>query len=775
MPATGATDKTPPDLTQLMDAVSKSINLLVKADDAAREIPAVLRLLAGTFGCSRAFLFHLRSNEPLTLYPFHITGPLSGQETTGDVNGLVAFAEEEPWRSLSADPTPLTPWLNRLATGRPVLIDDTAHSPGDDEEILTLLVGTGVKAVILLPVQQRGELIGFLGFDRLDEPYRWHPDQARLLTVAAQAMGSILIYSNVVETLAVEIQKYQEVLDNIEDGYYEVDLSGRLILFNEPLRRILNYPPGELAGRHYRRLMEKEDARHLHRAFSRVYREGRPARGIEWAVVTKDGRRRYVEASASLIRQTDGTPSGFRGIVRDITGRKEAEDTIKHLAYHDGLTGLLNRTAFQDRLEKAISQSRRSDEGLAVLFIDLDQFKMINDALGHTAGDQCLREVAARLQRCLRTGDVVARFGGDEFVVLLHDTPTREQVLQVIRRLTEAVEQPWTHRDYEFYLTVSIGIAMFPDDGTDADMLLNMADNAMYQAKEEENVNSYRFASPTQNATAYERMLLESRLRHAIKHGELKLHYQPKVRIDSGHITGLEALVRWRDPLQGLVFPADFISLAEQSGLIVDIGDWVLHEACSMARKLQDEGMGPLRMGVNLSAVQVYHGDLPAKVQAILKEYGLTPQWLEFELTESVAMQDVKLTNQVLSELDQMGIKLALDDFGTGYCSLAYLRHFPFHTLKIDQSFVREITTDPHSDAIIRAITVMGRSLKLTVLAEGVETLDQLRFLQEHGCQEIQGYLFSGPRPQKELLPLLHREPSPLIPSTPATGSHRLY
>ena len=775
MPATGATDKRHPDLTQLMDAVTKSINLLVKADDAAKEIPAVLRLLADSMGRSRGFLFNLRSKEPLSLTPFHITGRRGSQEPAVDVNGLVSFSEEEPWHSLSSDPAPLTPWLNHLAAGRPVLIDDVAGPPDDDQAIRRLLAGAGVKSVILLPVQQRGELIGFLGFDRLDASCRWHPDQARLLSVAAQTMGSILTYSNVVETLAVEIRKYQEVLDNIEDGYYEVDLSGRLFLFNEPLRRILNYPPGELAGKHYRRLMEKEDARHLHRAFSRVYREGRPARGIEWAVVTRDGRRRYVEASASLIRNADGDPIGFRGIVRDITRRKEAEDTIKHLAYHDGLTGLLNRTAFQDRLEKAISQSRRSDEGLAILFIDLDQFKVINDALGHTAGDQCLREVASRLQRCLRTGDVVARFGGDEFVVLLHDTPTREQVLQVVRRLTEAVEQPWTYRDYEFYLTVSIGIAMFPDDGTDAEMLLNMADNAMYQAKEEENANSYRFASPAQNATAYERMLLESRLRHAIKHGELKLHYQPKVRIDSGQITGLEALVRWRDPLQGLVFPADFINLAEQSGLIVDIGDWVLHQACAMARKLQDEGMPPLRMGVNLSAVQVYHGDLPAKVQAILKEYGLTPQWLEFELTESVAMQDVKLTNQVLSELDQMGIKLALDDFGTGYCSLAYLRHFPFHTLKIDQSFVREITSVPHSDAIIRAITVMGRSLDLTVLAEGVETFQQLEFLYDHGCHEIQGYVFSGPLPEKELMPLLHREPSPLIPATPATGQHRLF
>ncbi len=434
--------------------------------------------------------------------------------------------------------------------------------------------------------------------------------------------------------------------------------------------------------------------------------------------------------------------------------RKQAEERVRHLAHFDGLTGLPNRSMFNQRAGHALAQARRNAEALAILFIDLDRFKNINDTLGHDAGDRVLEEAAERLRACLRESDTVGRLGGDEFVVLIEELPDPAQVAIVAQKIIAAIARPFALEAQEVHITASIGISTFPDDSQSVEGLMKNADIAMYRAKEQ-GKNSYRFYSAQMNVHTLERLALESDLRKALERDEFLLHYQPKVDIGSGLIVGMEALLRWQRADGTLVPPAQFIPLAEETGLIVPIGEWVLKTACARNRAWHDLGLPRTRIAVNLSVRQFDKAGLLQDVARVLAETGLGADSLELEITESMVMRDPENTVSLLNELKAMRIRLSIDDFGTGYSSLAYLKRFPIDSVKIDRSFIQGLPDDGDDAAITQAIIAMAHSLRLKVIAEGVETAEQLGFLREHGCDEMQGYLFSRPLPEAGILRLL--------------------
>jgi len=489
------------------------------------------------------------------------------------------------------------------------------------------------------------------------------------------------------------------------------------------------------------------------RGLARQRGEQVPAR-YEVKLLTKNGEERWVDFMAATI-EFEGKPAVL-GTAFDITERKAAEETIRHLAYHDGLTGLPNRTLFEDRLTVTLAQARRKSRLAAVMFLDLDRFKVVNDTVGHAVGDSLLQSVAERLKGLVREGDTVARVGGDEFTVLLPEVGQVEDAVEVADRILETLRQPWRLNGHEFHITTSIGIAMCPGDGDDAESLLRNADTAMYRAKDRGRDN-YKLYAPAMNSRIAERLALENSLRHALERGEFVVHYQPQVNIEAGRIVGVEALVRWQHPERGLVSPLEFIPVAEETGLIVPLGAWVLRTACAQNRAWQDAGLPPMRMAVNLSARQFQRHDLLETVAAALEETGLSPQYLQLEITEGVAMQDVDVTLAILRELREAGVQIAIDDFGTGHSSLSYLKRFPIDVVKIDQSFVQDLTVDPNDAAIASTIIVMAHALNLKVIAEGVETAEQLAFLRERDCDEMQGFLFSRPAPAAELDQMLRR------------------
>jgi diguanylate cyclase (GGDEF)-like protein len=432
-----------------------------------------------------------------------------------------------------------------------------------------------------------------------------------------------------------------------------------------------------------------------------------------------------------------------------------AADEIAHVAYHDALTGMPNRPLFIDRLIVALAQARRANQRLAVFFLDLDRFKDINDSLGHYAGDTLLKSVAERIRRCVREGDTVARFGGDEFTILIPRIATIEDAAKIAQKILDTLKLPVAIGNRELFVTASVGIGIFPEDGADPETLVRNADTAMYRAKEQGR-DGYQLYAPAMNACALERLALENTMRKALIQHELTLFYQPVVELSTNRIVGLEALIRWQHPELGLLLPAQFISTAEVSGLIVPIGKWVLQTACRQIRQWQKRVDDPdFTVSVNLSARQFQQLDLVSSVAEALEETGIDPRTLELEITESNAMHNTALTMQTLRDLKGLGVRISLDDFGTGYSSLNYLKNFPIDTLKLDQSFVREVPHDRNDTAIVSAVIALAHSLDLNVVAEGVETEEQLAFLHAQRCDRIQGFLFSAPMSAEQLEPYL--------------------
>jgi diguanylate cyclase (GGDEF)-like protein len=458
--------------------------------------------------------------------------------------------------------------------------------------------------------------------------------------------------------------------------------------------------------------------------------------------------------SATLELAEEALNRSNRELVQAAEAAQAMTQRMTHSAEHDALTGLANRLLLNDRLDQAIALAERHQGQVAVLFLDLNGFKHINDSLGHSFGDKLLQSIAARLATCVHAPDTASRHGGDEFVILLPEVRRPEDAAAVARRLLKALAEAYCIERHDLHISTSIGVSIYPDDGLDAETLIKNADTAMYQAKENGH-DSYQFFKSAMNVRAVERQSIEEHLRHALARHELTLHYQPKIDLDTGAITGAEALIRWTHPTRGSVSPAQFIPIAEDCGLILPIGDWVLREACAQARAWENAGLPAITMAVNVSALQFRKANFLGDVYSALMETGLDPRYLELELTEGALMTRAESTASILSNLRGLGVRVAADDFGTGYSSLSYIRKFPLDALKIDQSFIRQITTIPDETTVVRAIISMGQNLDLRVIAEGVETQDQFEFLKAHGCNEAQGYYFSRPVPAEQFAKLL--------------------
>jgi diguanylate cyclase (GGDEF)-like protein/PAS domain S-box-containing protein len=477
-----------------------------------------------------------------------------------------------------------------------------------------------------------------------------------------------------------------------------------------------------------------------------------PFTNLEYSLPGIDGQTHWFSTAGEPVFDREGKFKGYRGTGTEITERKLAEQRIQHIAHHDVLTGLPNRVLLQDRLSQAVAFANRSGKPLWVMLIDLDRFKFVNDSLGHKAGDQLLKTVAQRLQDSVRESDTVARLSGDEFVAILTEYP-EEASHDIAQRIMRAVTQPTMLEGKEFFVTCSIGVAVYGADGTSAQRLIEHADIAMYRAKKLGR-NNTQFYEPAMNEEARERLRIESALRNALVRQEFVLHYQPQVDLQSGRVVGMEALLRWQHPELGMVAPNRFIGLAEETGLIVEIGAWVLRTACAQARSWMDDGYGMLRIAVNLSPRQFSEPLLLSSITEVLQETGLPPACLDIELTEGLFMHDVAQAVELLHKLKALGLALSIDDFGTGYSSFSYLRHFPIDVLKIDRSFISDIGEDDEA-AIVVSIIALAHNLKLRVIAEGVETGSQVDYLRRHGCDEMQGYYFSPPLPAADFEQLL--------------------
>ena len=490
--------------------------------------------------------------------------------------------------------------------------------------------------------------------------------------------------------------------------------------------------------------------------------------GIDFRIVLANGDTRVVHAQAEVAHDDAGKPIRISGTIQDISERKKAEEQIQHLALHDGLTGLPNRLLFEEQVDKALAAAQRLDQKLATLFFDLDRFKNINDSLGHHVGDALLKEVAKRVTHCLRKSDymvrgametsdnTMARMGGDEFTVLLPNLSHAEDAARVARRIMEALAIPFQIGGGEVFVSASIGIALYPIDGSDVATLIKNSDAAMYHAKNEGR-NNYQFFTESMNKEAAAKLSLENDLRKAVSEEQLVLYYQPQIDIATRNIFGVEALIRWRHPQRGLVPPVEFIPLAEERGLIVAISEWVLRTACAQAQAWHQSGLRKITVAVNMASPSFKQENLLQVVTDALVGSGLEAKYLELEVTESIMVHDMKTVLPTLKALKDIGIHLSIDDFGTGYSSLSYLQHFPIDALKIDQTFVSDIDENRGS-AIVRAIIAMSASLNLTVIAEGVETESQAKFLLENGCHKMQGYLFSRPLPVDEMTRLLQQQ-----------------
>ena len=569
---------------------------------------------------------------------------------------------------------------------------------------------------------------------------------APILSTDGEIIGAISLNEDITEqralseTLRESEARYRALFEHSIDAILLTRPGGGILAANDAACRLLDYGEEELRAFGRDDIVDRSDPR-----AQALLNQGGRAGAVhgEVRLRRKDGGLVPVEFASATFPDRNGEACANL-IIRDMTDRKRAEEHIEYLAYHDELTGIPNRAYFHRAFEHALATTQRYGLHCALMLVDLDRFKNINDTIGHEAGDQLLKQVAARLRGCLRDSDIIARLGGDEFVILMQDASTVEAVNAVAVKILEATSRPLLIDDQDFLITASIGISTYPHDGNDMQTLLKNSDVAMYRAKES-GKNGFQYFSPEMNVHTRERLSIESALRRGLERKEFTVHFQPKVRVSSRTVAGMEALVRWRNPEKGLMQPSEFIAIAEETGIVVQIGDWVLEEACRHGQMLRESGHIGLRVSVNLSVRQLFDRGFAQRVADILQRTGFPAESLELEITESMVMRDAEDAVKLLQALRDTGVRLAIDDFGTGYSSLAYLKRFPIDCVKIDRSFIRDLPDDRDDASITRSIIAMAHNMKLDVVAEGVETPEQLNFLHAYGCDEIQGFLFSEP------------------------------
>ena len=569
---------------------------------------------------------------------------------------------------------------------------------------------------------------------------RWRPDALDHVANAVNQMRKEIKRSGA--ELKASNDRLESMVKNSPLAIYTSDLNYIVSSWNPAAQRMFGWSAEEAIG--HKVLFIPKDKQQEYEHIACRLRNGESLNQIELVRQRRDGSVIHISLSTAPLFTTDGTLDAHLFLVADITERKLAEQQIQFQAFHDALTGLPNRLLLQDRFEQAKAQANRTNWRVMLLFLDLDNFKSINDTLGHDSGDALLQQIATRLSACMRETDTISRLGGDEFLILLTDLAQADDAAPVLTKLMEQMQLPFVADGHEISTSVSMGVTIFPEDGTSFESLLKKADMAMYKAKGDGR-NTYRYFDDAMDVEAIEHQFIRNGLRRALERNEFVLHYQPQIDLTSGAIVGVEALIRWNHPQLGMVSPARFIPVSEESGLIIPIGDWVLREACRQAMAWQRDGLPELCMAVNLSAVQFKRGSVEQSVIHALEESRMNPALLELELTESILIQNVEGVLDCVKRLKLLGVKLSIDDFGTGYSSLSYLKRFDIDKLKIDQSFVRDLGSDPDDAAIVRAIIQMARSLNLRTIAEGVETADMLHQLRVFGCDEAQGYHFARP------------------------------
>ena len=636
----------------------------------------------------------------------------------------------------------------------PVVVEDITTDPLWSD-FRDLALRHGLRACWSTPIfDTRGAVLGtFAMYYR--QPGRPTAHHHWIIDVATQSAAIAINLHTVQTALRVSEVRFRALTELSSDLYWETDAEHRISQYTYGAKIHPVVPANQLMGQRRWEIREyvypDEEGWRAHRATLDAHL---PFRDFEAASRGVDGKVRHFALSGEPVFDASGAFTGYRGVGREITEQKAAEARLDQLAHYDTLTNLPNRALFHDRLRQAMARADRGQTLLAVMFLDLDGFKEINDSLGHAAGDEVLKETARRLQSCLRSTDTVGRLGGDEFTVLLEDVHHVDEVSTLARKILDTFAEQAEVAGHELHLSMSIGITVYPLDGQDADTLLKNADIAMYQAKQEGR-NNLQFYAKELGARTERRADLRLRLHHALERGEFALHYQPQVALAGGGIFGVEALLRWNDAELGPVSPGQFIPVAEEMGLIVPIGDWVLREACRQCKSWLDAGLGPLRVAVNLSPRQFRQKKLAQRIGEILRETGLPAACLEIETTEGMVMKHAERAITTLTELNRVGVQIAIDDFGTGYSSLAYLQRFPVHVLKIDQSFVQAIHGDTEEAAIVNTVIQLAKLLGLKALAEGVETAEQREYLRAHGCDAFQGYLFCKPQPAERIGELL--------------------
>jgi diguanylate cyclase (GGDEF)-like protein/PAS domain S-box-containing protein len=678
--------------------------------------------------------------------------------------------------------------LEVLAAGLPDLVLMDVSMPEMDgftacSELRRLPGGTRVPVIMMTGLDDVGSIerafeVGASDF--ITKPINW--------AILGHRVRYILRASHAIDTLAQSQRRLSNAQRIGDMGDWEWDARADRVLCSEQAQRIFGHAGDDapMDFDDFFTAVHGDDAEAWRQACRRALVDGQSF-AHDLRVQRTDGTLRHLHQQVEVIEHdAAGQPVRLAGAVHDVSRHKSAEAEIRRLAYYDPLTGLPNRLLFTEQLQRSLLLCERHGRRLAIMFIDLDNFKRVNDTLGHTCGDELLRTAGDRLAGSLRAYDsltrnagegehAIARLGGDEFIVMVSDIDRAVDVAAIAQRLVKTLEQPLVLQGTEVFVGGSLGVAIYPDDGRDIDTLLKNADTAMYRAKEAGR-GGFQFYDPSMNARALDRLLMETRLRRALERNEFVLHYQPRVDVLTGRVVGCEALIRWQHPEQGLLPPADFIPLVEDVGLVIPIGEWAIDVACRQSAAWAAAGLGNVPVAVNLASTHLRERALPALVARAIKDHGLPPNCLEIEVTESILLADSAVSGEIADELNRMGVKLSIDDFGTGYSSLSYLKRLPIASLKIDRSFVRDLVTDPDDEAIVTAIIALAHSLKLKVVAEGVETEAQLAMLRARHCDEYQGYLTSRPVDAAEFERLLRERmangapepaPSPAVITLP--------